>query len=119
MGFAGRVPRAGGLAGTSERDDRKPARESPGRRAGQSHRKVAGNQQIAVAESWRNGQPRQPFLSRAVLGTGIGRAERRSGIAIALWTVGADAGGKRGEDCRVTEPWARAARKSRWDCSTG
>ena len=50
MGFAGRVPRIGRLPRTSERDHRQPPRESSGRRPGQRDRKVAGDEQIAIAE---------------------------------------------------------------------
>ena len=68
LGFAGRVPRAGGVAGRPGHQDRQRQGQDPGQDAGRRHRQAAGQPQVALAEDRRARQPRQPVLPGACTG---------------------------------------------------
>ena len=57
----------------------------------QANRQDPGQQPLARPQGRRDRQPRQPFLPRAVLGAGAGRADQGRGAAGPLHAAGQDA----------------------------
>ena len=64
----------------------------------QANRQDPRQRQVAGPQGGRDRQPRQPFLPRAVLGTGIGRTDQGQGNTGAFRPVGQGIDGQRSED---------------------
>ncbi|KAF5306457.1 hypothetical protein FQA39_LY18932 [Lamprigera yunnana] len=111
LGFAGRVPGAGRVAGRVGHQEQQQPRQAAGQDAGRSHRQAAGREQVPIAAHRRAGQPRLAVLHRAVLGPGAGRPERRQGTGRQVCPHRQGAGRERGQDHRRAERRAGQGRR--------
>src|SRR5471030_1895877 len=113
LGFAGRVPGAGRVAGASGAADRQRGREGPGRDARRGQRQDPRGQPLARPQGRRTRQSRQPLLPRQVLGRGAGAARQQHVALGPLQAAGEGAGGERGQDRRRADRRARQAGRHR------
>ena len=92
LGFAGRIPGAGGVAGRPGAQDRQRAGDRSVEDARPSHRQAARHRQKPIAKDRAAGQPWQPVLPGALLGPGTRGADRGPGPGSAFRATGRDPG---------------------------
>src|SRR5690606_25183443 len=98
LGFAGRVPGPGRVAGAHQPALAEFGRAGAGPGAGPGQRPDPRREPLAGAPDRRARQPRQPFLPRPVLGPGAGRPGRACGPEGEVRAAGQGAVGERGAD---------------------